>query len=339
MRPNGCHPRLILSGLCSILLILPATSALAQNIQFQGSADAHGAVTFIDSPIAVNTPAVIETLGVLVSGGSGTIASEAAIGAHVLSIPAAAFAAMPPVVPLACESSAPPDGSDSGTSGPVSVPGFLVVQGLSCETSAVDGPTSTGAWGTAGAIGASLSGDLVTAESARDSTTSVHALGLVTSRGFAELVQVGLLEGAITADAVRASAVALVRAGDPGAATADPGWEIAGLRVLGREIAVLGGGPVDIAPDTLALLGIVSITAGFESSTIAPDGGRAEAEAEALHIVLESGLEISLGRAKVLAEVVTLPTQVRPTTVGRIKQMFLPTSPPREGLAPRGARY
>ena len=321
MRPNrrSMHP---VAAVVSIIIALPAIAG-AQNIQFQGNADARGATTFIDSPIAPNSPAVIETLGVLVAGGSGTIASESAIGAHVLSIPAAAFSAVPDFVPLVCESSAPPDDSDSGTMGAVSLPGFLEAQSLECETSAVDGPSETGARGTAGATGADLNAGVVTAESAHDSTSSVHALGQVESRGFAELLGVTLLEGEITIDVVRARATALVRAGDPMAAAADPEWEIVALRILGTEVPVTGG-PVSVSPDTLGLLGIVSITAGTTSSAITQDGGRAEATVEALHVLLESGLEISLGSAGVLAEVVTLPSAVTPTTFGRLKQMFLP---------------
>jgi hypothetical protein len=259
----------------------------------------------------------------LVSGGSGTIASEALVGAHVLSIPAATYL-VSPIVPISCESSAPPDQSGSDTSGPVSVPGFLEVQGLSCGTNAFDDPGMTGAEGTGEAIQPDLAGELVTAESAHDSTSSVHALGQVTSRALAELDGLGLLEGAITANLVRASASAIVEAGDPGAASAVPEWEITGFRVLSTEYPISGPGPVSVPPDTLSSIGVVSITAGTSSSMIAPDGSEAQADVEALHVVLESGLEISIGAASVSAFVMTVPNAVQATTFGRIKKAFLP---------------
>jgi hypothetical protein len=304
--------------------IFAPPSLLAETVQFDGTADAVGAWTYISSPFAVMNPAMIETLGVLVSGGSGTIASESAMGAHVLSIPAAAYSAIPRIIPIACEASAPPDASDSDAAFSVDVPGFLSAQSLSCATSAFDGSSSTGAQGTAGAVEASLNGGLVTAGSAADSTSSVHSLGEVESRGFAELTNVGLLEGAVTADVIRGRATAFVRAGDPGAAMADPQWEVQGLRVLGQPVTIGPGGMIEVSPDTLAMLGILWMSAGWNTSLVSPEGDRAEAEVEALHIALASGVEISLGRAKVMSYAVTIPSAVRQVTFGRLKQAFLP---------------
>lgn len=304
--------------------ILAAPEAIADTVQFDGSADAHGALTYIGSPIAAMSPAVIETLGVLVAGGSGTIASESAVGAHVLSIPAAAFTTLQPTVPIACESSAPPDASSFDQTFGVDVPGFLAAQSLACRTAAFDGAASTGARGGAEAAIASLGGGLVTAASAVDSTSSVHAMGLVTSLGFAELRDVGLLDGAITVDAIAGRAAASVRAGDPGAALADPHWEVTGLKIHGTPVTIGPGGEVQADPDTLDSIGVMMISAGWSMVSVTPEGDRAEVEVEALHLWLLSGVEISLGKAKAAAYAATSPTRVQPMTFGRVKQAFLP---------------